>query len=203
MQQLDLVTRLFLLFGNEYTYLLIILIGLLTPKAQTFKHIIVLLMFTMIYNLWLKSLWQVPLPETVGHPGWAFPSGHMHASTIFWGMLAIHINKTWLRALVPLILGLHGFALVNAGFHYVPDVFASVAFGCVSLLIYHYALRLDAFAKNPALLGIMLSFSGLVLIWLIPAQAHYPYIWRAIGVLTSFSLIWAYLIQIKRQSFAV
>lgn len=157
---------------------------------------VILVCFTMIYNLWLKSLWQIPLPETANHPdGWAFPSGHFHMSVIIWGWLAIQYR--WMRPVVPVILLWNAWAIHHAGFHYVADLVGALGFGSLSLGLYTWLAKRKTFESKPALIGIILAAISLMLLVLIPEFHHKPYLWKSQGLLIGISLAWLYLIQHK------
>lgn len=187
---MELLNQTLLQISNTYCYALIIIIGFIFYKRSIFAHALVLLLFTNVYNFWLKSLFKMPLPPALGSSNYGFPSGHTHSSVVFWGWLAISFKQWWMRALCLAIAVGHGFAIVEAGYHYPKDVVAAFAFAGVTLAIYRLALKQKVFEKTPALLGIILAGLSFVLLYLIPTAEQKRFIWEAHGALTGFSLGW-------------
>ncbi len=191
----ETMIQLCLHLGHLTTYLPIIMLGLYFHTRPIYAHALILVLFTTIYNLWLKSLFKMPLPATVGHEGWGLPSGHVHVSFIFWGWLALQLKPKWLKAICLTIIGLHSVAVVQAGFHFPVDVIAAIGFGSLTLGLYSYLLRKNIFQNTPALLGIFLSGITLGCIFALPADTVKNYLWQSQGALIGFSLGWLNLIQ--------
>ncbi len=165
----------FLFFS--YTPLIagIFLLCLFTRLRRIAVWALSLLFFTMVYNLWLKGIWRMPLPPALNNPGFAFPSGHMHVTVVFYGAfaLALRRQRVVLAGLTLLIVGV-GVALVVKGYHYVPDVVAATGFGCLSLGL-SKGLASSSFARRRLwlmpLLGTVLA--GVVygfFLWAAPEQ---------------------------------
>lgn len=95
----------------------------------------------MLINAMLKQFFQVPLLPTVGHPGFAFPSGHMIAALAFYGYLFLDIDVKWVRALLLVLLVGIGVSLVGRGYHTWFDVLGAWGFGLCFLYVYHLAQR--------------------------------------------------------------
>ena len=60
---------------SEPCLALVILGGLCSKYRRDIGVASVLLFSSMLLNYWLKGLWQVPLPPSLGKKGWAFPVG--------------------------------------------------------------------------------------------------------------------------------
>ncbi len=90
----------------------------------------------MIFNTLLKDWFKVPLFPHLG-TGYAFPSGHMHAATIFYGYL-IHTTKDIkIKYGLTTLLSIIGFALIYCRFHDLYDVIGAVGFSIVEIFIFH------------------------------------------------------------------
>ena len=125
-----------LMMTKEPVIIGLFLIGFTFFDRRTFLHALCLLLFTMIYNHWLKSLWQIPLNPALGKQGWAFPSGHMHSSFVFMGFIAWHYSRLKMIT-IPVILVLTGVgcSLIVKGYHNLSDVLGACAFGSLSVFI--------------------------------------------------------------------
>ena len=108
--------------------------------------------FTIIYNIFLKELFGIPLKEPL--VGFALPSGHMHFALVFYLHIALFFRKNiWTPAIfMSLIVGL-SFALLAKGYHNIIDLFAAIFFGFITLTIFA-RVRLFIFS----LIGLFLSF---------------------------------------------
>ncbi|MBS0287635.1 MAG: hypothetical protein JSR17_10085 [Proteobacteria bacterium] len=176
----------------------ILVLGLLSKHREKFARAAFLTLFTIIYNLYLKSLWQMPLPPPL--EGWAFPSGHMHSAVVFWGWLAIEFNKVWFYEIVFFILTFVGYGLVQQGYHYPVDVLASVGFGSVSILLYAIINRLPFFKQHSERVGFLMAIlSGCVFLLLPGPAAQKPHVIGALSIIAGFSIAWA-LYQLKQCS---
>lgn len=169
---------------SPYLYLTIIVVGLLWGRHPAmFGRTLLLVCFTMIYNLGLKSIWKVPLPPLLD--GWAFPSGHMHAAVIFWGWLSIEIRRVWFSEIVLLILLIVAYGLLYHGYHWPLDILGAIGFGGLSLVIYAWLNRQAYIQAHPYWLGY-----GLFAIATMIGIAVYP----DYGSSIVFKSVWAMLI---------
>jgi len=180
-----------LVFSQPYVYAIILSVGFLLFSEKIFGRTLFILTFTMIYNTFLKSIWQHPLPAPL--EGWAFPSGHMHCAVVFWGWLAVEYFKTWFTVMVIFILCLIGYALVYSGYHYPIDVFGALGFGTFSILIYALLKDLSLFKEKPYRLGILLSFLDLLFIFLTIPIGRKMHLWEGLGCSIGFTIGWAFL----------
>lgn len=185
---LELIAKIGLFFGQPPVLVSIIVLGFLLQREVVFSRTLFLLLFTMIYNVYLKSLWQMPLPPPL--EGWAFPSGHMHSAVVFWGWLAIEYRKIWYAEITFFLLCLIGYGIVYHGYHYPIDILGAVAFGSLSLVLYSLLQRLSYFQQKPYRLGFFLSLLGLIIIGMLPPESRKPHMFQALGALVGFSLGW-------------
>lgn len=179
-----LFTALFgLLFSNYLVVTLTSTMGHVFTRHPAFSRALMFALFTMIYNVYLKSLWQYPLPEPL--TGWALPSGHMHVMLIFWGWLAIESRKWIIGFIVAFLAILHAYGLLYQGYHYPIDIVAAWGFAGSSLLVLWLLHRSFAWIRErPDLFGLLLSFICLILIAVMPEQAkNFRHVWQAHGAL--------------------
>ena len=191
------ITQLSLHIGHTSSYVAIIMIGFFFFKRSLFAHALILVLFTNVYNYWLKLLFKLPLPPTLGHEGFGFPSGHAHSSAVFWGWLAISFKPWWAKIICLALCSINVAAIVHAGFHYPMDVAAAIGFAVVTLTLYSLCLKVPFVKQNPAILGIFLAMISLVFLGLIPTENQATFTWQAQGALVGFSLGWLNLNQHK------
>lgn len=188
MQYLDIIAKFFLVFGQEFILIPLITIGFFALNKKTYGHAIILLLFTMIFNAFLKSIFQIPLAEHLNKTGYAFPSGHMQSAIAFYGWLFVAHKNTLVRTMVLTILFGLGYSLIQQKFHNIYDVSAAVLFGSLTLLIYTIVSRIKLFKSRPFLLGyILIVFSAGLLLSMDSLPNHTL---MAFMVLTGFTLSW-------------
>lgn len=161
----DTAAEYFLYFSNIPLIGGIFLLGYLTPQRKIFVWALSLLLFTMVYNLSLKYTWQIPLPPSLDKQGYAFPSGHMHTAVTFYGTLAYGLRRyfRWLPYIAAIIFAGIGWALVFRGYHYPSDIWGSLAFGCLSLIVFFELAAFSLFSKRMWVLPFMLSLAALTI----------------------------------------
>ena len=128
----------FLLPGNMTFIALVTFILMSTSWRFATLRAINLALFVMIFNSFLKGIWQVPLPDSIASNGWAFPSGHMHFAAAYWISLAHSSPKRWPLYFAISALACLGFALYYAGYHYFSDLPAAVILGAAEAIIFSY-----------------------------------------------------------------
>jgi membrane-associated phospholipid phosphatase len=180
------IAKLGIFIGHTPTYFTIVLVGFFTRYKPIIIRVLLLLLFTNVYNLYLKSIWQIPLPAPL--EGWAFPSGHMHSAVVFWGWLAFELRKFWAIMATIVILTCIGYGLVYNGYHYPRDILGSLLFGGISIMIYGFLNRIALLKAKPYYLGIGLTGLSFLLAMGIPASARTPHMWQAWCILLGFSM---------------
>lgn len=169
-------------------FFLVMMVGL-QYRERHFRSLFVLVMFTVIYNIFLKSLWKVPL--SVPLEGWAFPSGHMHVAVVFWSRLLHPLGKErWRWGLLSILLALCGYSLVFNGYHYPRDILGSVLFGSLSCVLYSQLETLSFFKQKSYRLPSVLVVLATVCFVFTPLEVRKPVFWQILGGLVGFVLGW-------------
>ncbi len=153
MHLLQSISDLFIIFSNTKAISVIAIVGLLFFEKQ-FLAPVLLLLFTIILNVLLKSFFGIPFPpelvQRLGKDGFSFPSGHMQSSVVFYGWFVIYYSHLWLRAILLLVITGIGFALIYEGYHNIYDVLGALFFGIITIGFYRFLFHLITL-KNPQL----------------------------------------------------
>lgn len=161
----------------------VVIFGLCTKYRAIFLRATFVLLFTMIYNAYLKSVFQMPLPPPM--EGWAFPSGHMHSAFVFWGWIALELHKIWVYEVVAFILMWVAYGLIQQWYHYPIDVLAAVGFGTLSLTVYAFINRIAFFKNHLERVGLFMFAAGGVFFLLLPQ--HKSHVIIALSLLATLS----------------
>jgi len=131
--------------GEESFFLLFLPLGYWVIKRDMFARVGAVFLFTVMLNVTLKAVFQIPRPSSIPHlvsaGGWSFPSGHAQTAAVLWGWLAWEIRRPWAYWVgAVLIVGI-AFSRVYLGVHYPSDVIAGALIGLLTLIAYHYLLK--------------------------------------------------------------
>lgn len=132
----DFYAQFCLKFGHITFILPFVVIGMIFGKRDVCAKAACFLLWVMIFNTLLKYLFKVPLFPHLGS-GYAFPSGHMHASAAFYGYIIYRTNNKLLKICLLGLLYSLGFSLIHCHFHDLIDVVGAIGFAVIELLIYH------------------------------------------------------------------
>lgn len=143
---IDIITHLLLALGNLAFISPLLLIGFIRSDRRFFYQLTCLILFSIIINVALKSMFRIPLPQELGIPGFAFPSGHMQIATVFYAYMILFGNTLLIKraktgksefkthpkklfsllnfTLILLLIGI-GWSLIHCGYHTVYDVIAA------------------------------------------------------------------------------
>lgn len=177
----------FLAFSQVKVVLFISLMGLLLIKRKLFFQATSLAAFSILVNVALKGTFKVPLPVEIG-PGYAFPSGHMQFSTVFYLWLALHQPFCLLRALVAVLLIGIAAGLIHYGYHELYEVLGGFFAALLLITFYRYALTKFKPHTTWLLLAtacILMAYNALVYLT-IPSHA-FP----------AFCAVWGFIITEK------
>jgi undecaprenyl-diphosphatase len=181
----------FLLFSNEPVILPLIIFGITCYNRQIFSHALIILLFTMVFSAMLKSIFKVPLNPALGLSGYAFPSGHMQSSIVFYGWLFYSISNKLVRySIIGILFGV-AYGLVYRGYHNIIEILGALFFASITLFFYNYAVTKNAiFKERTYLLAIATITLSLLLIFIMYIQLGFisPHIWKVIYILLGFSI---------------
>lgn len=139
MMMQDALARGFLLFSDYIIIVPLLFVGFFCLNRKIFYHAVCLMLFSILLNVALKNMFQVPLSPALGKKGYAFPSGHMQLVTVFYGWLALKFHNHWLSILTMILLTGVGASLIHFGYHTIYDVVAALIVGILLLLLYDRA----------------------------------------------------------------
>lgn len=133
---MDYLAHFFLKFGHITVIFPIIVASMIFEKRNIIAKAGCCLLWVMIFNTLLKYLFKVPLFPHLGH-GYAFPSGHMHAASAFYGYILYKSDNKFLKIVLSLLLCCLGLSLIYCRFHDLKDVLGAVGFTAFELTAYH------------------------------------------------------------------
>ncbi len=162
-----------------------LLIGYFSRYRPIFTRCIFILLFTLILNPYLKSLWQVPLMPHLGE-GYAFPSGHMQVAVVLWGWLAFEFRRMELSILAFLLIIGTGYSLIHFNYHNSFDIIGGLMFGVLTLMIY-YGLNVLFKHKNAGYIGCVLFVLSIIIMMI--SSAITMGMWTYTGILLLFSML--------------
>jgi undecaprenyl-diphosphatase len=174
MEFLDFLAKGFLTFSHPTIIVPFLVMGFFLEKNGLIKNseqgslvwinACLLIVFTMVFNVFLKSLFLVPLNPSIGKEGFAFPSGHMQVSAAFYGWLFWAYPYRSVRSLILLILTGMGYGLIQQGYHALEDVVAAAVVGILTVYGFVKATRLPLIQKNPSRFGLcLIPVAGLMM----------------------------------------
>lgn len=167
---LDFAANLILKTTKEIFIIPFCALGFLTLNKRIFASIMLLIAFTMVYNSFLKNIFQIPLTFKEGY---AFPSGHMHSCVILWGTIILMYRNKIIRLIATLMMILVAICLIYKGYHNIIDVSGALGFGM--LTIFAFAVYNKYLPKPPAtiLLGLLLTSIAILLTFKMPFMYHF------------------------------
>lgn len=124
--------------GNVVFLSLLFPVACVFLKREFIERAAILLLFIMILNTLLKNWFQIPLPYTTSV--YAFPSGHIHASAVFYGYLLYKYDKHWIKILLASLIVIHGIGLVGCHYHSLRDVVLTLPFAAFEVLLYEFLI---------------------------------------------------------------
>lgn len=137
---LESFARFCLKFGHITFILPAVVFCMIFFKRDIFAKATCFLLWVMIFNTLLKHLFKVPLFPHLG-TGYAFPSGHMHASAAFYGYILYRTGSNFLKCTLGVLLGCIAFSLIECHFHDFKDVGGALLFAILEIGVYHLLAR--------------------------------------------------------------
>lgn len=167
----------FLLFTRDYIIFLLSIFGIIFVDRRLFLRTTILILFGLILNIYLKSLFQVPLKPHLGNDWWAFPSGHTQFAATFYGYLAYSYQDKLIKILCFGITVLVACALVYFNFHDWIDVIAAFGVAALLIIMFDKISKFDLFVNRLYLLSAcLLALSCFLLTFISKKGASLPLI---------------------------
>jgi undecaprenyl-diphosphatase len=139
---------------------------------------LVLFIFTRLFIVILKEIFAIPSPNgscvRYGFPGYAFPSGHLQISCVFYIWLFFNTQISLIKIAAVMIVIFGAIFEVVAGYHYPIDVVVAptLAFG---QWIFFQKLRCTDEVKFSLIIGLSLFMLALIFIWDMKHYKGNPY----------------------------
>lgn len=193
---IEIAARIFLMFVKEEIIIPIIIFGMIFHKREPYANAICFFCIIMIFNTFLKNLFKIPLFPHLGN-GYAFPSGHMHASTIFYGYILYKIPDWKIKFFLAFLICGIGFSLVYCNYHNWFDVCGAFGFAVVEIAIYRY---LEKNTSTRFITIFALAFSILIMRALFLMQKLESHVWLGFYVLVGMIIGMWFLGEYKLRS---
>ncbi len=187
---IDIFCRIALLPSQEFFFVSLLIIGFIFLRKEAFARAFFIFAFAMIFNRFLKGIFQVPLPPGVNPNSWAFPSGHMQTASTFWLWLAWEYKNKIFYIFTALLLACIGFALIHCGYHYPADIAGALFFALVTLMLYQLLIKNPFLYKNPPFIGFVLALVAIPFMIFTDKLTKHLFLWVAFGSLLGFSTGW-------------
>ncbi len=126
--------------SNDYLLMCVAVLFCIFSKRTEYAHLVILLLFAMVYKALLKELLKIPAPVT-SPTKYGFPSGHINFATIFFGWFMVTYRTKLLYWLCPIALTLASVSTIYLGYHDIYDVMLTPLLPVCVLTIYHIYLR--------------------------------------------------------------
>jgi undecaprenyl-diphosphatase len=178
---LDFIAKFFLSFSQEIIIIPAAVLGYIWFDRKIFFSAICLMLLSMLLNFDLKATFQIPLATG---KGFAFPSGHMQSSTVFYGWLITKIQEPIFQTLSVVVLIGIGLSLVYFGYHNFFDLAGGIF--CAVLLILFY--NLISTQKERFRQIIIFSFSTILLFYAAIIYQVADHLWLAYYCLIGITL---------------
>jgi undecaprenyl-diphosphatase len=179
----DYLANFFLFFSHITLILPLMILGFLKVSRRIFFQASCLCALDLVVNVALKGTFKIPLSPTLHKIGYAFPSGHMQLSVVFYGWLASRFLFWPFRVIVMMVLLGIAFGLIHYDYHNVFDVVGGVFFGLALLCAFQYSLR-HATIYTP---WAWMIFASSLMLYNATQYAIIPvHAWHAYGALLGF-----------------
>lgn len=174
----------FLSFSHNAVIIPFMIIGYIWLNKKMFFEAICLILLSIIINYALKVTFKIPLNPALKIDGYAFPSGHMQSSLVFYSWLAYKHKGAILSLLVGFLLFAIAWALKYMGYHNIYDILGSIFFGILWMVIFW---KLRKISKKQ---DIIFIFIGIFLTSYIHIMDKIlPHIYLALYALMGFVLV--------------
>lgn len=182
---IDNLAHFFLKFGHITIILPVVVVCLVLPHRNLYAKAACCLFWVMIFNTLLKHIFKVPLFPHLG-TGYAFPSGHMHASAAFYGYILCVVENKYIKIALGLLLACIGFSLIHCGFHDLLAVVGALGFAAVELALYFQATK--RWNEKTIAIGSIISAIAIMIVLSIIHKIE-PHVWIAFYGLVGMELV--------------
>lgn len=160
--------------GSEIIYIGILLIAFWTFNKREALLATFVLLSTIVFNFWLKTLIANPRPDQsywystdIDAPNYSTPSGHAQHSATFYGWLSLKVKTWWMIVISITVTFLIGLSRVYLGVHYLEDVLLGWALGIVlpvAIFLFYQPLERNLSKIREEYLYSVVFLIGLILI---------------------------------------
>jgi membrane-associated phospholipid phosphatase len=140
MDWIDLLSKMICYLSHLYFLILILFVILMKRKYQLFYAITIICTSSGILNGALKSVFQIPLMSHLG-PGYAFPSGHLQMSAVFYGYLCL--QRIISRFFYLILIASLAWAIYMQNYHTPIELLAGLITGIMVLVIFKHTTILN------------------------------------------------------------
>jgi len=194
------VVSVILFFGSPEFVILLLVLGIYFGERRVFLNTLIIALFGMVFNAYLKSVFQVPLNPEIGKIGWAYPSGHAMFDVVFWGSLFIQTRKPWVLVL-GLAISISGFfGMVYKRYHNWPEILGGVCSGGLVLTAFYCWIRCNSPKIIVFALATLAAELALYIIFLQNDVLDYKWMRIIIGVKMGLCLALPYLEKLMPQN---
>lgn len=184
-------------FGHITFILPAVVFCMIFFKREMFAKATCFLLWVMIFNTLLKHLFKVPLFPHLG-TGYAFPSGHMHASAAFYGYLLYSTDNKYVKCILAALLGCIAFSLIHCHFHDFKDVLGALLFAISEITVYHFIVK----KFGDKTVGVMALSSSMAIMMLLTVVHKVEFhVWLAFYGLAGMELALSTTEDIQLESF--
>ena len=157
---IDHIANFFLLFCDPPLIYTLFILGFLFINRAVFIHSACLCSFDIITNVALKGSFKLPASAIITHASFAFPSGHMQFSTVFYVWLGLQYPSWLLRGIIVILLAGIAASLIHYNLHDIYDIMGGLFFGLLLVYSYRYLV-----ANIPEKLPWLLLATGSILMF--------------------------------------
>ncbi len=194
----DIFSIVLFLVSPEFIILFLVL-GIYFGERRVVLNTLIIALFGMVFNAYLKSVFQVPLNPEIGKIGWAYPSGHAMFDVVFWGALFIQTRKPWVLVL-GLAISISGFfGMVYKRYHNWPEILGGVCSGGLVLTAFYCWIRYNSSKIIVFALATLAIELALYIIFLQHAVLDYKWMRITIGIKMGLCLALPYLERLMPQ----
>lgn len=165
-------------------------LGYLFIDRNIFARTIIITVFVIIYNSFLKSFFQIAFPTSSTLYEWSFPSGHTHVAFACYGWLCLEYRNRYSIGLFILLMGLITYSILYFKYHHIIDIIATLIFGYITVKTYHFLLKIPFIQEFQPRLAWLLCIVASTLLYFIPNATSLPYLWSALGLFLGTSIGW-------------